>query len=146
MHQLTKFDYEKLENPELTDDHPVFAALYNPTSLSFITAAGKDVKIWDARTGKLLRVYRCVLYLRTTPAVGAFDAVVLLADYVLDRGLSSSDLTALCLDFRERKLVVGNHGTLLLAVVLIICPSHSDWRPNDWLARLQTATCTCSTI
>ncbi|TMW63890.1 hypothetical protein Poli38472_014800 [Pythium oligandrum] len=80
--KLIKFDYEKLENPKLTDDHPVFAALYNPTSLSFITAAGKDVKIWDARLGKLLRVYR---------------------------GLSPFDLTALCLDSRERKLIVGDH-------------------------------------
>lgn len=81
--KLTKFDYEKLENPELTDDNPVFAALYNPTSLSFITAAGRDVKIWDARLGKLLRVYR---------------------------GLSTTDLTSLCLDFRERKFIVGDHA------------------------------------
>ncbi|KUG01127.1 putative WD repeat-containing protein [Phytophthora nicotianae] len=81
---LIKFDYEKLENPELTDDHPVFCALYNPTSLSFITAAGRDVKIWDARLGKLIRVYR---------------------------DLSSSDLTTLCLDFRERKFVIGDHAS-----------------------------------
>ncbi|KAJ0399503.1 hypothetical protein ATCC90586_007532 [Pythium insidiosum] len=81
--KLVKFDYEKLANPELTDDHPVFCALYNPTSLSFLTAAGKDVKIWDARLGKLLRVYR---------------------------GLSSVDLTSLCLDFRERKIIVGDHA------------------------------------
>ncbi|KAH7459783.1 hypothetical protein PRIC2_010671 [Phytophthora ramorum] len=81
--KLIKFDYEKLENPELTDDHPVFIALYNPTSLSFITAAGRDVKIWDARLGKLIRVYR---------------------------DLSSTDLTTLCLDFRERKLIIGDHG------------------------------------
>ncbi|KAL3658142.1 hypothetical protein V7S43_016774 [Phytophthora oleae] len=81
--KLIKFDYEKLENPELTDDHPVFIALYNPTSLSFITAAGRDVKIWDARLGKLIRVYR---------------------------DLSSTDLTTLCLDFRERKFIIGDHG------------------------------------
>ncbi|KAF4315374.1 hypothetical protein G195_011102 [Phytophthora kernoviae 00238/432] len=80
---LIKFDYEKLENPELTDDHPVFIALYNPTSLSFITAAGRDVKIWDARLGKLIRVYR---------------------------DLSTTDLTTLCLDFRERKFIIGDHG------------------------------------
>lgn len=97
--QLTKFDYEKLENPELTDDHPVFAALYNPTSLSFITAAGRDVKIWDARLGKLIRVYR---------------------------GLSTTDLTSLCLDFRERKFIVGDHGTVL---------AHSF--RNGWLAALE---------
>lgn len=29
---------------------------------------------------------------------------------VIYRALSSSDLTALCLDFRERKFVVGDHG------------------------------------
>ncbi|EGZ10227.1 hypothetical protein PHYSODRAFT_522483, partial [Phytophthora sojae] len=80
---LVKFDYEKLENPELTDDHPVFIALYNPTSLSFITAAGRDVKVWDARVGKLIRVYR---------------------------NLSSTDLTTLCLDFRERKFIIGDHA------------------------------------
>ncbi|RLN11140.1 hypothetical protein BBJ28_00027028, partial [Nothophytophthora sp. Chile5] len=83
--KLVKFDYEKLENPELTDDHPVFIALYNPTSLSFITAAGTDVKIWDARLGKLIRVYR---------------------------GLSSTDLTTLCLDSRERKFIIGDHVVL----------------------------------
>ena len=76
------FDYEKLANPELTDDNPVFCALYNPTSMTFITAAGSDVKIWDAQTGSLIRVYR---------------------------NLSNTDLTALCLDDRERKFITGDH-------------------------------------
>lgn len=77
-----QFEYEKLENPKLTDANPVFSALYNPTSMTFITASGSDVKIWDAKTGSILRVYR---------------------------GLSSSDLTALCLDFRDRKFILADH-------------------------------------
>ncbi|CEG37948.1 ef hand family protein [Plasmopara halstedii] len=81
--KIVKFDYEKLENPHLTDNHPVFCALYNSRSLSFVTATRKNVKIWDARLGKLIRVYR---------------------------NLSSTDLTTICLDFRERKLIVGDHG------------------------------------
>ncbi|OQR91657.1 hypothetical protein ACHHYP_04492 [Achlya hypogyna] len=44
--RMTTFDYEKLRNPKLTDDYPVFMVLYNP--------------IWDANLGKLLRVYRNV--------------------------------------------------------------------------------------
>ncbi|KAG7389280.1 hypothetical protein PHYBOEH_007545 [Phytophthora boehmeriae] len=91
---LIKFDYDKLENPELTDDHPVFIALYNPTSLSFITAAGRDVKIWDARLGKLIRVYR---------------------------DLSTTDLTTLCLDFRERKFVIGDHEHMAVISVSWDC-------------------------
>ncbi|RHY01577.1 hypothetical protein DYB36_000578 [Aphanomyces astaci] len=77
--RMTLFDYEKLRNPKLTDDFPVFQALFNPISLTFITAAGTDIKIWDANLGKLLRIY------------------------------NSTDLTAMCLDNRSRKFIVGDH-------------------------------------
>ncbi|RHZ04468.1 hypothetical protein DYB37_012928, partial [Aphanomyces astaci] len=77
--RMTLFDYEKLRNPKLTDDFPVFQALFNPISLTFITAAGTDIKIWDAHLGKLLRIY------------------------------NSTDLTAMCLDNRSRKFIVGDH-------------------------------------
>ncbi|RHY31950.1 hypothetical protein DYB32_003023 [Aphanomyces invadans] len=80
--KMTLFDYEKLRNPKLTDDFPVFQALFNPISLTFITAAGTDIKIWDANLGKLIRIYK---------------------------GLSGTDLTALCLDNRSRKFLVGDH-------------------------------------
>jgi WD40 repeat protein len=80
---FTVFDYEKLENPELTEDHPVFSAIYNPTSNTFITAAGSLVKVWDAKNGKLSRVYR---------------------------GITTTDLTAICLDDRERKFITGDHS------------------------------------
>ncbi|KUF87556.1 hypothetical protein AM588_10001531 [Phytophthora nicotianae] len=56
--------------------------------------AGRDVKIWDARLGKLIRVYR---------------------------DLSSSDLTTLCLDFRERKFVIGDHEHMAVISVSWDC-------------------------
>ena len=106
--QLHMFDYEKQENPELTDDTTVFAAGFNDTSNTFVTAAGRDVKVrthvntpqamlgahnvrlgcvvhvqvWSAISGGLLRRYR------VSPAV---------------------DLTAFCLDGRKRKFVTGDH-------------------------------------
>ena len=72
------FDYEKLANPELTDDNPVFCAMYNPTSMTFITAAGQDVKIWDAQpvaisrgTTLFLQIgARCIAHLHTATAPG----------------------------------------------------------------------------
>ena len=76
------FDYEKIEMPELTDEFPLCSALYNPTSSTFITCSVKFVKIWDAAKGTLERVYR---------------------------NLSSTDITAMCLDFRERKFILGDH-------------------------------------
>ena len=77
------FDYEILANPELTDDLPIFCALYNKTSLTILTGAGRDVKVWDACSGKLMRHYR---------------------------NLTGSDLTSLILDDRERKFIVGDHA------------------------------------
>ena len=76
------FEYQKLENPELTDDTAVFCALYNATTLTVMTASAREVKIWDAKDGALLRVYR---------------------------ELSQSELTVACLDFRERKVIIGDH-------------------------------------
>ncbi|CCI44278.1 unnamed protein product [Albugo candida] len=80
--KLVRFDYAKLEHPKLTDDHPIICALYNSTSLSFLTAAGRDIKIWDAQSGRIVRVYRNV---------------------------SQADVTSVCLDARQRKILVGNH-------------------------------------
>jgi len=81
--QMHLFDYEKLTNPQMTDDLPLFAAFYNPTTMTFITASGRDIKLWDARHGTLIKRFR---------------------------GLSSvSSLSALCLDDRERKFIIGQH-------------------------------------
>ncbi|GMI16999.1 hypothetical protein TrLO_g12132 [Triparma laevis f. longispina] len=76
------FDYEKIEMPEFSDEFPLCSALYNPTTSTFITCSNKFVKIWDAGEGKIMKVYR---------------------------NLSDSDITAMCLDFRERKFILGDH-------------------------------------
>lgn len=58
-------------------------AIFNSVSLSFITITGHDVQVWDARTGRV--------------GEDMFN-------------LSSSELTKLVLDDRERKFIVG-HAT-----------------------------------
>jgi hypothetical protein len=62
-------------------EEPVFAALYSPFTMTMVTANREDIKVWDGLTGNLSRVYR---------------------------GLAESDLTAVCLDARQRKLFVGD--------------------------------------
>ena len=74
------FDYQKLENPELSSDSPVLIARYNKTLMSFITATSENVHVWDAK-GKLTRTFRNV---------------------------SNKGVTTLCLDDRERKFIVGD--------------------------------------
>lgn len=45
-------EYEKTEKPHCADDDPISYAAYNSTKMSFITASGKNIKIWNAITGK----------------------------------------------------------------------------------------------
>jgi WD40 repeat protein len=61
---------------------PVSLAVYNPTSTTFITACGADVKIWDASSGQLVRVHR---------------------------DITCGPITSLILDDRERKFITGDH-------------------------------------
>jgi hypothetical protein len=61
---------------------PVFGAVYNPRLLCFTLAARERVTIWSALTGKTTAVFK---------------------------GLSPAELTALCLDDRHGKIVVGDH-------------------------------------
>lgn len=86
------FQYQHLDNPELTDDTPVFAALYNSTTTTLLTASVHHVRIWDARNGSLMRVYRGL-----GAAAGADDA---------ERG----ELTTVAFDAEQRKLFIGDHG------------------------------------
>ena len=57
--------------------------VYNSTSATFITAAGRDVRVWDANTGHLTRTYQ---------------------------NIADSAITALCLDGqRQRKFCIATH-------------------------------------
>lgn len=81
------FEVSRLDNPRLTDDTPIITATFNTTSLTIMTvSSGGVVKIWNALTGRLSRVYR-----------------------TLEGGFSSaSEVTAACLDCRQRKFLVAN--------------------------------------
>jgi WD40 repeat protein len=84
--QAHSFECQKLENPDLTDDAPIIYAAYNATSLTFISVSTNEVKIWDAKTGSMLRTYK---HLGGDP--------------------DNVELTAVCLDDRQRKFILGDH-------------------------------------
>ena len=68
--------------------HAPTTVLYNATSMTLLTTSDADVAIWDAVSGKRLRTYR---------------------------NISSSKISHVALDARERKFVIGNqvrHETL----------------------------------
>ena len=66
------------------DDLPIQAAIYNDVLSSIITTHGCSVKIWNALIGKLEKAY--------------FDLTV-----------NGSDITAIVLDNRKRKFIIGDH-------------------------------------
>ena len=57
--------------------------LYNPQNQTFMTATASDVKQWDAATGQVMRNYAAV---------------------------SDSAISAMCLDRRARRFVIGTHS------------------------------------
>ena len=75
------FDCEGGPYLKVTDDDPIYTALYSGLSMSFLTCNRQDIKLWNALNGRLSRVYR---------------------------GLSDAPISALCFDKRERKLFVGD--------------------------------------
>jgi len=75
------FDCEGGPYLKVTDDDPIYTALYSSLSMSFLTCNRQDIKLWNGLNGRLSRVYR---------------------------GLSDAPISALCFDKRERKLFVGD--------------------------------------
>lgn len=82
-HELHIYEQEGGPFLKRRREEPIFAALYSPFTMTMLTASREDVKVWDGLTGGLSRVYR---------------------------GLAESDLTAVCLDSRQRKLFVGDQA------------------------------------
>lgn len=77
------FEYEKMMKPQNADDQPIVWAAYNSNSLSFLTSSNKDIKIWDALTGKISRIFH---------------------------NLHPSEITAVTLDDTGRKFFIGTHS------------------------------------
>jgi hypothetical protein len=80
--KLHKFKRTIGVREEFADDEAVIYAHFNPISLTFITAAGRGVKIWDALTGRLEREVH---------------------------DLTDSAITCCCLDDRQRRFILGDH-------------------------------------
>ncbi|CAM9963940.1 unnamed protein product [Ectocarpus sp. 12 AP-2014] len=79
--RLLPFDQYRCKTEAITDDFAVTCACFNHTSLTILTATEKTVKIWDAVGGILKGVFK---------------------------GITGVDITAVCLDDRERKFILGN--------------------------------------
>lgn len=67
---------------EFSDDHPVTCAKFSGVRFEIYVAAERSIKVWDARSGKPIRVLR---------------------------NITDSDITCLQLDTQHRKLLVGSH-------------------------------------
>jgi WD40 repeat protein len=80
--KLHKFQRTSGVKGKVADDNPIVFACYNPVTMTILTAAGANLKIWDALTGRLERV---------------------------DPNVVSDSVTAVCLDDRNRRVVVGSH-------------------------------------
>eukprot|EP01107_Rhizomastix_libera_P017717 TRINITY_DN8688_c0_g1_i2.p1 TRINITY_DN8688_c0_g1~~TRINITY_DN8688_c0_g1_i2.p1 ORF type:complete len:811 (-),score=161.63 TRINITY_DN8688_c0_g1_i2:34-2466(-) len=103
--RLYSFEYDKAGTPWLTDDFPFVTVLYNSASLTIATVSSKQIKIWDAVTGCLLNKFT------------GFQR--------------EGDITAACLDKRQRKMFVGmgDGNTLVVnysnGAVLKVLTKHS---------------------
>ena len=78
----TVFEYTRPFIPEFTDDKTICCALFSEKRLEIFVAGERSIKIWDARTGKPIRVIRNVF---------------------------STDITKMVFDEHHRKLIVGSH-------------------------------------
>ena len=79
---ITFIDQKNPIGKMITDDFPVVVALYNSEMLTILTASGRSVRVWDVLTGKLKSTFK---------------------------DIANSDITAMCLDDRKRKFLLGTH-------------------------------------
>ena len=79
------YEYSHVENPDLTDDTPVAAVVFNATTMTIMTASSEHVRIWDVKTGALSRICRSL-------------------------GDDGVELTSICLDTGERKFIIGDNS------------------------------------
>lgn len=78
---LQFYEYDEPKDQYLANEKGCLRVLYNHVMFAFVTLHPDCIKIWDARNGKLMNMYR---------------------------DISNADLTACCLDERQRKMIVGD--------------------------------------
>ncbi|KAG7388097.1 hypothetical protein PHYPSEUDO_013057 [Phytophthora pseudosyringae] len=79
------------------------AVLYNEASLTIATATDREIRVWDAASGSLLRSYR---------------------------GLVGADITCVDLDARQRKIIVGAQNGELAVVNYLNGAVLTRWTPH----------------
>lgn len=83
---FTVFQYTRPFQPEFTDDKTVCRAIFSEKRLEIFVAGEKNIKVWDARTGKPIRIIKNVF---------------------------NDEITEMIFDKHHRKLIVGSdHGHL----------------------------------
>jgi WD40 repeat protein len=86
------YDYEESKEGNLADSKSCIAVLYNDVFNTFVTAHIDSIKIWKVETGELINVFR---------------------------ELTNKEISAVCFDYRKRKLFIGDvEGNLILINIL----------------------------
>lgn len=80
---LQLYEYNHSQYPECADDHPIVFAQYNEHNNSFLTSAGRDVKIWDASNGCINQTFH---------------------------DITEEDITCMCMDDKGQKFIAGTHN------------------------------------
>jgi len=129
-HEMSIYEQEGGPFLRRKQEEPIFAAMYSPWTMTICTANREDVKVATTRSNHaraggwaphavLVRLVPSISVLtRLSPSRCFFVLARLCAAQVWDgltgnlsrvyRGLAESDLTAVCLDARQRKLFVGD--------------------------------------
>ena len=76
------WQYQRPFIPEFSDDNPICCAKFSPKNFEIYVAGERSIKIWNAKTGKPVRVLKNVF---------------------------SSDITTMEFDEHHRKLIIGSH-------------------------------------
>ena len=99
------FQYQRPFIPEFSDDHPICCAKFSAKNFEIYVAGERSVKIWDAKTGKPVRVLKNVF--------------------------PSGSITTMEFDQNHRKLIIGsNKGELKVYDLLSGIMTH-ELEPHD---------------
>lgn len=89
VHKMHCLDYEHPMQPEVADEEPIVCGIYSRINHTVTTASARTVRLWNASTGLLWKSFVNV---------------------------AASNITAMCFDDRERKLVVGQENGAIVIV------------------------------
>ena len=82
------YDYDKDYNPKLVDEHMPLCVELHPVTIEFVVPVGRSLKIWDALTGKLKKIYK---------------------------ELSKADITFFLFDDKKKRFLIGDaDGNMLV--------------------------------